>query len=182
MILNTFRFNIDGREIASVEIDQILANEEDRKLRKKAYFARNQINKSLVDGGFIELINLRKELAKAYGSKDFVKYRLEKNELSPDIFNNWDVEIKEHVDVLNAKRRKYANQFLNKDEMLPWDEEYIRSQISPPSLNATVDMSNFYNVIRDFFINFGIDIDEYNITYDIFPRKKTNLNGDIISQ
>ncbi len=78
MILNTFRFNIDGREIASVEIDQILANEEDRKLRKKAYFARNQINKSLVDGGFIELINLRKELAKAYGSKDFVKYRLEK--------------------------------------------------------------------------------------------------------
>ncbi len=84
------------------------------------------------------------------------------------------MEIKEHVDVLNAKRRKYANQFLNKDEMLPWDEEYIRSQISP-SLNATVDMSNFYNVIRDFFINFGIDIDEYNITYDIFPPRKKQI-------
>ncbi len=47
----------------------------------------------------------------------------------------------------------------------------------PPSLNATVDMSNFYNVIRDFFINFGIDIDEYNITYDIFPQKNKSEWG-----
>ena len=37
-ILNTFRFNIDGKEIASVEIDQILSKEEDSNLRKKAFF------------------------------------------------------------------------------------------------------------------------------------------------
>lgn len=176
MILNTFRFNIDGKEIASVEIDQILSKEKDRELRKKAYFARNQINKPLVDGGFIELVNLRKEFAKAYGSKDYVEHVLKRNELSPDIFNNWDAEIKEQVDILNNNRREYANKFLNEDEMLPWDEGYIRSQISP-SLNATVDMSNFYNVIRDFFVNFGIDIDEYNITYDIFPRKNKSEWG-----
>ena len=60
--------------------------------------------------------------------------------------------------------------------MLPWDEAYIRSQISP-SLNATVDMSNFYNIIRDFFVNFGIDIDGYNITYDIFPRRNKSEWG-----
>ena len=35
MILNTFRFNIDGKEIASVEIDQILSKEKDRELRKR---------------------------------------------------------------------------------------------------------------------------------------------------
>src|SRR5699024_2630061 len=134
-------------------IDQILSKEKDRELRKKAYFARNQINKPLVDGGFIELVNLRKEFAKAYGSKDYVEHVLKRNELSPDIFNNCDAEIKEQVDILNNNRREYANKFLNEDEMLPWDEVYIRSQISP-SLNATVDMSNFYNVIMDFFVNF----------------------------
>ncbi|CCQ98234.1 hypothetical protein CULT_810014 [[Clostridium] ultunense Esp] len=37
-ILNTFRFNIDGRETASVEIDQILSKEEDRSLRKRLIF------------------------------------------------------------------------------------------------------------------------------------------------
>ena len=61
MILNTFRFKIDGKEVSGVEIAQILSEEKDRDLRKKAYFARSQINKPLVDGGFIDLINLRKE-------------------------------------------------------------------------------------------------------------------------
>ncbi len=175
-ILNTFRFNIDGKEIASVEIDQILSKEENREKRKKAFFARNQINEALVDGGFIELINLRKELARIYGSEDFVEYQLEKDELSPDIFNGWKVELKEHIDVLNKQRREYASRYIHEEDMFPWDEEYIKSQISP-SLNATVDMSNYYNIIRDFFVNFGIDIDRYNITYDIFPRKNKSEWG-----
>ncbi len=175
-ILNTFRFNIDGREISSVEIDQILCSEEDSSLRKKAFFARNQINKPLVDGGFIELINLRKELARLNGSKDFVEYGLEKDELSPTIFDGWNEELKEQIDRLNDKREEYAKKYFNQEEMFSWDEEYIKSKISP-SLNTRVGMSNYYNVIRDFFMNFGIDIDRYNITYDIFPRKNKSEWG-----
>lgn len=175
-ILNTFRFNIDGRAIASVEIDQILSKEEDRSLRKKAYFSRNQINKPLVDRGFIELINLRKELAKAYGSKNFVEYELEKDELSPNIFDGWKKELGKHIDILNNRRREYASKYIKREEMKPWDEEYIKSNISP-SLNTKIDMSNYYNIIIDFFLNFGIDLDRFNITYDIFPRKNKSEWG-----
>ncbi|QQY79453.1 peptidase M3-like protein [Keratinibaculum paraultunense] len=175
-ILNTFRFNMDGKEITSVEIDQILSKEEDRKFRKKAYFVRNQINEALVDGGFIELINLRKQLAKACGSEDFVEYQLEKDELSPDIFSGWKEELEEYIDLLNERRSQYANKYIHEEEMFPWDEEYVKSQISP-SLNTTVDMSNYYDAIRDFFINFGINIDEYNLTYDIFPRRNKSEWG-----
>lgn len=175
-ILNTFRFNIDGKEIASVEIDQILAQEENRQLREKAYFSRNQINKPLVDAGFIELINLRKELAKLNGSKDFVEYALEKDELSPDIFKNWNDELSDYLGVLDGKRGDYAKKYIGKEEMMPWDEAYIKGQISS-SLNSKVDMTNYYNVIRDFIVNFGIDIDKFNITYDIFPRKNKSEWG-----
>lgn len=175
-ILNTFRFNIDGREIASVEIDQVLSKEEDKSLRKKAYFSRNQINKPLVDGGFIELINLRKELAKAYDSKDFVEYKLERDELSPNIFHGWKEELGQYIDILNNKREGYANKYINKEEIKPWDEEYIKSKISP-SLNTKVDMSNYYNIIRDLFLGFRIDLDKFNITYDVFPRKNKSEWG-----
>lgn len=175
-ILNTFRFKMDGKEIASVEIGQILSKEEDREIRKKAYFSRNQINKPLIEGGFIELINLRKELARLNGYKDFVEYALEKDELSPAIFDSWKDEIKEYLTILNEKRREYAEKYIKEEEILPWDEAFIRSKISP-SLNTTVDMSNYYNVIRDFFTNFGIDIDRYNLTYDIFPRKNKSEWG-----
>ncbi len=175
-VLNTFRYTLDGREISSVEITQILTNEEDGEKRKKAFFARNTMNKALVDKGFIELINLRKEFAKEYGSKDFVEYMLERNELSPEIFDNWEEELDDMLPLLDEKRRAYANKYLKEEEMKPWDEEYINTQIAP-SINATVDMSNYYNIISEFFKFFGFDLDEYNITYDIFPRKNKSQWG-----
>lgn len=176
MILNTFRFKIDGKEVSSVEIAQILSNEEDRDLRKKAYFARNQINKPLVDGGFIDLINLRKEYAKAYGDKNFVEHKLKMNELSPSIFDNWKEDLNPYIDTLNNKRGEYARRFINEEELMPWDGAYVKSQIAP-ALNTTVDMSNYYDYVRNFFLNFGIDIDKFNITYDIFPRKNKSEWG-----
>ncbi|MBU5293677.1 peptidase M3A and M3B thimet/oligopeptidase F [Anaerosalibacter bizertensis] len=175
-VLNTFRFNIEGKEITSVEITQILSNEEDRNLRKKAYFARNQINKPLVDAGFIELINLRKEYAKAYGDNDFVEHKLKIDELSPGIFNSWKDELSKYIDILNNKRMEYAEKFIHENELMPWDQDYIGSKIAP-SLNTTVDMSNYYNILMRFFLNFGIDIDKYNITYDIFSRKNKSEWG-----
>lgn len=176
MILNTFRFKLDGKEVSSVELTQILSNEDDRELRKKAYFARNQINQPLVDGGFIDLINLRKEYAIAYGDKDFVAHSLKQNELSPTIFDGWKDELKSHIDTLNEKRKEYAKKFLNSDEMMPWDEDYIMGKIAPAQ-NTTVDMSSYYEVLRKFFLNFGLDLDKFNITYDIFSRKNKSEWG-----
>ncbi|OZV11538.1 peptidase M3A and M3B thimet/oligopeptidase F [Tissierella sp. P1] len=176
MILNTFRFKLDGKEVSSVELTQILSNEDNRELRKKAYFARNQINQPLVEGGFIDLINMRKEYATLYGDKDFVEYSLKQNELSPTIFNNWENELKPYIDKLNSKRQEYARKFLNGDEMMPWDEDYIMAKIAPIQ-NRTVDMSNYYETLRKFFLNFGLDLDNFNITYDIFSRKNKSEWG-----
>lgn len=176
MLLNTFRFKLDGKEVSSVELTQILSNEDDRELRKKAYFARNQINKPLVDAGFIELINMRKEYALAYGDDDFVSHKLKQNELSSIIFNNWKEELKPHIDKLNNKRKEYAEKFLKSDEMMPWDEDHIMAKIAP-SQNTTVDMSNYYEVLKKFFLSFGLDLDEFNITYDIFSRKNKSEWG-----
>ncbi len=176
MILNSFRFKLDGKEVSSVELTQILANEDDRGLRKKAYFARNQINQPLVDGGFIELINMRKEYALAYGDVDFVEHSLKQNELSTSIFKTWRDEVKSRKDNINKKRSEYARKFLNEDVMMPWDGSYISGKIAPAQ-NTTVDMSNYYETLRSFFLNFEIDLDKFNITYDIFSRKNKSEWG-----
>jgi hypothetical protein len=47
-----------------VELNQVLSSESSREKRREAYFAKNQINKPMIEGGFIDLINLRKEYAK----------------------------------------------------------------------------------------------------------------------
>lgn len=175
-ILNTFRFKIDGKEVSGVDIDCILSREDDRELRKKAFFAKNQIDKPMVDNGFIDLINLRNEYAGMYGEKDFMEYRIKSDELSPNIFDTWEDDLKEHIIVLNEKGREYARKFIGSEELMPWDYSYIKSKISS-SLNSHVDMSNYYNVLREFFLNFGFDINKFNITYDIFPRKNKSEWG-----
>ena len=176
MILNTFRFKLDDKEVSSVELTQILANNDNREMRKRAYFARNQINKPLIEGGFIELINMRKEYAKMYGDSDFVEHSLKQNELSTSIFETWKEEVKSRMDNINKKRSEYAKKFLNEDVMMPWDGQYVAGKIAPAQ-NTTVDMSNYYETLRSFFLKFDLDLDKFNITYDIFSRKNKSEWG-----
>ncbi|UCZ53610.1 M3 family metallopeptidase [Bacillus shivajii] len=168
-ILNTFRYKLDGKEVSAVELAQVLSMDSNRERRKEAFFARNQINQLMVDNGFIELINLRKEYAKLYGAENYVTYKLEANELDTTIFDSWLAELHDILPEMKEGRKKYAQEFLNDDEIMPWDEQYIQSQIAP-SLNQDVDMSEYYTNIKDLFQMFGIDLTKMNITYDIFPR------------
>ncbi len=175
-ILNTSRSTIDGREVTSLEITEILSGEPDRELRKKAYFSRNQVNKPLIDGGFIDLINLRKEYAKAAGKKDFVDYSLERNELSTDLFDTWTDTVKGQREERDITREEFAKEYLNDDTVYPWDEGYIRSSIAP-LMNKKVNMAGYYDSLTSFFASFGFDISKYNITYDLFSRKNKSEWG-----
>lgn len=175
-ILNTHRVVFEGREISSVELTQILYNEEDRERRKAAYLSRSQVNECLVKGGFTELIKLRNEYARLYGAKDFVEYKLDKDELDSSIFDSWKDELRLLLPKIYKKRSEYARKYLNDNEIMPWDEFYINAKIAP-SLNTKVDMSDYYKNISEFIKNFGIDITNYNITYDIFPRAQKSEWG-----
>jgi oligoendopeptidase F len=123
----------------------------------------------MVDAGFPELIKLRKEYARKYGADSFISYKLEQAELDKNLFDSWLDQLHEMLPKMQEERTKYAREFLNDDTIMPWDELYIDSKIAP-SLNETVDMSNYYNNLKEFFDQFGIDISKFNITYDIFPR------------
>lgn len=168
-VLNTFRYRFEGREITSVEIEQILSTDSNRERRKAAYFAKNQINKPMVDAGFIELIKLRKEYAKHYGADSYISYKLEQAELDKDTFDTWLGQLHELLPKMKEERTKYAREFLDDDVIMPWDETYVWARIAP-SLNTVVDMSNYYANIAELFELFGIDISKFNITYDVFPR------------
>jgi oligoendopeptidase F len=168
-ILNTFRFKIDGKEITSVELAQILQSNPDREMRKKAFLARNQINQPLVDAGFLTLVEMRKELASLTGYNTFIDYQLEKDDLDRSIFEDWTKQVNELLPQMNEMRKKYAQKYLHDDTLYPWDESFVQNQIAP-SLAKPVDMMDFYRVLQTFFTKFGFNLDDYNITYDVFSR------------
>ena len=168
-ILNKHRTIFEGKEVSSVEIAQILAKEDNRERRKAAYFAKNQVNQPMLDAGFLELVSMRKELARLRGKADFVALMLEEDELSPDLFENWKEEVRLMQPKMKETRRHYAEKFLGDSQIMPWDESYISGKLAP-ALNEKVDMSAFYEVLKNFFIKFGIDLSKMNITYDVFSR------------
>lgn len=175
-VLNTFRFKLDGREVTSVELSQILMSNDDRELRKKAYLSRNQINQPMVDAGLLDLVDMRKDLAKMNGFDTFVDYMLYKDDLEADIFSGWKEQIQELLPTLEESRKEFGLKYLNDEIIMPWDEAYISGKIAP-SLNKKVDMMDYYEVIKVFFAKFGFDLDEYNITYDVFSRKNKSEWG-----
>ncbi len=168
-VLNTFRYSFEGRTVSTVELDQILSTDSNRERRKAAFFAKNQINRPLVEAGFVELIKLRKEYAAEYGTDSFISYRLEADGLNKNLFDNWLPQLQELLPKMREERSKYAREHLQEDAIMPWDELYIDARMAP-SLSTTVDMSNYYSNLQELFLLFGIDISKYNITYDIFPR------------
>lgn len=175
-VLNTHRSSLDGREIRSTEISQILRSEPDREKRKKAYLARAQVNKPLFEAGFAELISLRKEYARRYGAKSYVAYQLEQQEMDVNMFDSWPEQIAGLLPAMKKIKAEFGQKFLGDAAVQPWDDAYISAQLAP-ELNHKVDMSACNNVVRELFLNFGWDTAKHNITYDIFPRRNKSEWG-----
>lgn len=175
-ILNTHRNTVQGRQVSSIEIAQIVQQSDDAALRREAFLSRTAVNKPLVDGGFIELLEMRKEYALLYGSKDYVEYSLEQQELAPELFTSWRAELQEQLPLILKTQREYAEQYLGKSDYLPWDRAYLSAKIAP-ELKKEVDMAEFYEPICKFYSRFGIDISLDNTTYDVFPRKNKSEWG-----
>ncbi len=175
-VLNTHRCRIDGREMTSPEISRILSSENNRDLRRKAFLARAQVNRPLLDAGFLQLLNLRKEFAAEYGTPDFVYYQLENQELNPVMFDSWTDEVNSVLPLMNEIRGEFGKEIIGDSHVMPWDDAYISGKIAP-ELNSHINMADYHNPISELFSIFGIDITGMNITYDIFPRKNKSEWG-----
>ena len=168
-LLNSFRYTLDGKTVSSVELNQIISLNDNREKRKAAFNCYTQINKPLVDNGFIKLVELRKKYAQKANYENYVKYKLAENELPDKLFDNWREDFHKILPRIKKMRQAYALKYLDDDKIYPWDTSYIMGKIAP-LWNSTVDMSNYYQVLCDFFKLFNIDLTKYNITYDIFSR------------
>ncbi len=175
-VLNTHRCTVAGREMTSPEIARILISEPDRDLRRKACLARTQVNVPLVNTGFLQLLDMRKEFAQEYGAPDFVHYQLEQQELDPGMFDSWKDEVNSVLPLMRKIRSGFGEDIIGDPDVMPWDDAFISGKIAP-ELNRHVSMADYHRPISELFSLFGIDITGMNITYDIFPRKNKSEWG-----
>ncbi len=175
-LLNKHRVTLNGKEVDTTQISKILNESPDRELRKKAFIARAQVNQPLVDAGFLQLIDLRKEYAAACKAKDFISLRLESDELDTTLFDGWMDELSKRKKDLRKKEKDLAQKILGVEDMMAWDYQYTKNLLCRDN-NAKVDIGNFFEPIEKTFAAYGWDISKLNLTYDVFPRKNKSEWG-----
>ena len=175
-ILNTHRVEIEGKKVTGTELSALLSKSDDPKMREKAFRARAQVNRPLVEGGFIELINMRRDWAKLHKKDNYVDYALERNELSPALFSGWRESLIELMPNIKKEMGEFAKKYLGRDNLAVWDREYLTGKICEYKLRP-VDMLNYRKYIAESFQPFGFEIDKMPITFDIFPRSNKSEWG-----
>jgi len=175
-LLNKHRVVLNGREVTSTALDKILSENPDREARKQAFLARAQVNRKMVAEGFVDLLNARKEYALACGANDFVAFRLEKDELEPDLFADFPATCRERKARLKEAQIQLAQRLEIGDRLMPWDTAYAKNLVCKYN-KAKVDIIQFLDPIEKTFAAYGFEIRNLNLTFDVFPRKNKSEWG-----
>lgn len=62
----------------------------------------------MIDGGFLSLIEMRKEMAKLNGFDSFVAYKLDEEELSTEIFDTWISQVHDLLPEIEKIRSEFS--------------------------------------------------------------------------
>ena len=185
-----FRGHIDGKEVSNNDINEILSNNCDYSLRKKAWIAGKEIGQEVYPR-LVELIKLRNENAKFLGFDNYYNMMMELQELSTEqiisMFSNFKkqtddvfVEIKNDIDKILAE--KFAT---SKENISPWHYSDLWFQ-EVPEIDS-FDYSEFFkdknivDLVTKTYDKVGLDIKDIIERSDLYERKGKNQHAFTIS-
>ena len=168
-----FRTTIDDKKVTENELREILKNEKDVEIRKKAWDASKDVGNALADK-IIELAKLRNKSAKHLGYNNFFEMKLDLDEMhKEDLFETFD-ELKTQTDesflhMLDEVNDSLAKTFnVSKEELGPWAWKDPFCQMDPIEafeLNDVFKDKDILDLSRSFYDKMGIDRASKSIVY-----------------
>ncbi len=179
-VFNEFRAKMNGKEVKRNDIEEILSNSRNAKLRKAAWEASKQVG-ARVAPMVVALVKLRNKAAKSLGFKSYYEMQLRIQEEDPAkiaaIFEELDrltadpfKTAKARLDSLLAKRYH-----VRPEALMPWHYEDPFFQEVPKI--AVVDMDPYYKKIdpealaTKFYKGLGMDVTDIIERSDLYPKK-----------
>ena len=180
---NTFRGKIDGVEVTSNEITEILKTEKNVEKRRSAWLASKQVGPVIVDD-LIDLVKLRNQAARALGFDNYHTMTLVTDEQDPEeldaifqdlyeLTNEPFAEMKSELDKILAK-----NVGVPVSELRPWDYHDPFFQETP--LVYQLDLDAFYKdqdvvkLAQQFYAGIGLPVDDILAHSDLYEREGKN--------
>lgn len=173
---NTFRANVDGKELTDNNIKEILKREKDSKKLQGAWEASKKQGE-LVEKELIEVIKLRNQLAKSLGFKNYYTLSLEVGEQTEkeiiEIFNELNKstapifkEVKKEIDNFLSKR-------YNTKELKPWHYQDLFFQEAPEIYSFDLDkfyVNSLIDKAEKFYSTIGIEVGDILERSDLYEK------------
>jgi peptidyl-dipeptidase A len=177
---NTFRGQIDGRQVTTNEIKEILRSSTKEPELKAAWEAQKAVG-ALVAPRLKELVKLRNQVARELGYRDYYALRIAENEQDEDdlldLFDELDdltrgpfLERKAEVDRRLAKRLG-----IGVEALMPWHYQNPFFQ-EPPAvfetgLDALYRKHDTLKVCRSFYESFGMEVKGILERSDLYEKE-----------
>ncbi|MFC1737854.1 M2 family metallopeptidase [Planctomycetota bacterium] len=180
---STFRGTIDGKQVTTNEIKEILKTETHSEQRENAWLASKQVG-PVVAGDLIKLVKLRNEAARKVG---FVNYHTLSLTLAEQDVKELDRIFDELYELTNepfARVKAELDSILadmygvDADELMPWHYHDPFFQESPLVYDIDLDVYYKNRDVKDlavgFYTGIGLSVESILANSDLYERKGKN--------
>ncbi|NGX62822.1 MAG: hypothetical protein KR126chlam6_00224 [Candidatus Anoxychlamydiales bacterium] len=184
-----FRSKIDGKIFTENELREILKNEKQVDLRKKAWNASKEVGVILAPK-IVELVELRNKAAKHMGYDNYFDMMLDLSDISKDeLFNTFD-DLKNQTDNSFSQVLLDVNDTLSKwydvnmDELGPWAHKDPFCQMDPiesPNLDEYFKDKDILKISKSFYEKMGFDLETLIKRSDLYEKEGKNQHAFCIS-
>lgn len=177
---NKFRGKIDGKPVSGNDINAILSDSRDLKLRKKAWEASKQVA-PLVANDIIELARLRNQAARSMGFNNYYEMSLITSEQDPEeiqrIFDELEqetrapfIKVKAFMDSVLAQRLGVKS-----TDLRPW--HYADPFFQEAPVVTEINLDRYYEkydvveLARRYYNGIGLNVDSILAHSDLYERE-----------
>ncbi|MBN2478959.1 MAG: M3 family oligoendopeptidase [Parachlamydiales bacterium] len=180
-----FRTQIDGKVFTENEIRDILKQEKDVELRKKAWDASKDVGITLADK-IVYLAKLRNKVANHLGYDNYFDMMLDLNEINKDMlfetFNDLKVQTDESfVKMINEVNETLANEYnVGIEDLGPWawkDPFCQKDPIEHTKIFKIFENLDILEIARSFYDKMGFCIEDLIKRSDLYEREGKNQHA-----
>lgn len=175
-------YQVEGGDFipaSSIELAGMLRTDSDEKKRKAAFNGLRAIENHVLNHGFIEMVKLRNQFARALGASDFYAWKSQVTEgMSKE-------EIFELLNALESKTRESGEQAVKTltqrqdggGSLRPWNAQYTISGNLAHQLNPFFPFEKSFLRWGQCFSQMGVKYRDATLVLDLLDRKGKYENG-----
>ncbi|MFL5331401.1 MAG: M2 family metallopeptidase [Gemmataceae bacterium] len=177
---NTYRANVDGKEMADSEVRKVLKGSSSSDRRKAVWEASKGVG-AKVEADLKEVVKLRNEAAKKLGFANFHALQLYLNEQDgPELiklFDDLDALTREPFNKAKAEidERLAKSMGITVAELRPWHYHDPFFQESPAVFDTNLDepfaKADIPNICKQFYASINLPIDDVLTRSDLYEKK-----------